>query len=159
MNDKDSDGFAKKKINIMNKKVDKVVYILTNPSFPSYVKIGYADDIDKRLKELNRSECIPYAFRLYAYCKVEKRLTDLAIHRLIDTINRDLRCIEEFEGKTRRREFYAMSADDAYLILEAIASFHGLEENLILVKKTDNQLKDEEKAENIRIDGSMPRLD
>ena len=29
-----------------------VIYILTNPSFPDYVKIGYADDIDKRLKQL-----------------------------------------------------------------------------------------------------------
>ena len=28
-----------------------VIYILTNPSFPEYVKIGYADDIDKRLHE------------------------------------------------------------------------------------------------------------
>lgn len=27
-----------------------VIYILTNPSFPEYVKIGYADDIDNRLK-------------------------------------------------------------------------------------------------------------
>ena len=34
-----------------------VIYILTNPSFPEYVKIGYADDIDKRLQRLNRSEC------------------------------------------------------------------------------------------------------
>ena len=33
-----------------------VIYILTNPSFPEYVKIGYADDIDKRLQRLNRSE-------------------------------------------------------------------------------------------------------
>ena len=33
-----------------------VIYILTNPSFPEYVKIGYADNIDRRLKELNRSE-------------------------------------------------------------------------------------------------------
>ena len=25
-------------------------YILTNPSFPYYVKIGYADDIEKKIK-------------------------------------------------------------------------------------------------------------
>lgn len=24
------------------------IYILTNPSFPNYVKLGYADDVDKR---------------------------------------------------------------------------------------------------------------
>lgn len=42
-----------------------VIYILTNPSFPEYVKIGYADDAKRRLKELNRSECTPFAFRLY----------------------------------------------------------------------------------------------
>ena len=34
-----------------------VIYILTNPSFEQYVKIGYADDVDKRLQQLNRSEC------------------------------------------------------------------------------------------------------
>ena len=47
-----------------------VIYILTNPSFPEYVKIGYADDIDKRLKQLNRSECTPFAFRVYATYEV-----------------------------------------------------------------------------------------
>ena len=25
------------------------IYILTNPSFPEYVKIGYADNVEKRL--------------------------------------------------------------------------------------------------------------
>lgn len=29
------------------------IYILTNPSFPNYVKLGYADDVEKRVKELN----------------------------------------------------------------------------------------------------------
>ena len=38
-----------------------VIYILTNPSFPEYVKIGYATNIEDRLKQLNRSETIPYA--------------------------------------------------------------------------------------------------
>ena len=47
-----------------------VIYILTNPSFPEYVKIGYADDIDKRLQQLNRSERIPFAFRVYATYEV-----------------------------------------------------------------------------------------
>ena len=28
-----------------------VIYILTNPSFPEYVKIGYADDVERRLRE------------------------------------------------------------------------------------------------------------
>lgn len=36
-----------------------VIYILTNPSFPDYVKIGYADDIDKRLKQLNEESNPP----------------------------------------------------------------------------------------------------
>lgn len=48
-----------------------VIYILTNQSFPEYVKIGYADDVDRRLEQLNRSECIPFAFRLYSYYKVQ----------------------------------------------------------------------------------------
>lgn len=39
------------------------IYILTNPSFPEYVKIGYADNVDERIAQLNRSECTPFAFR------------------------------------------------------------------------------------------------
>lgn len=27
-----------------------VIYILTNPSFPQYVKIGYADNVESRLR-------------------------------------------------------------------------------------------------------------
>ena len=91
-----------------------VIYILTNPSFKEYVKIGYANDIEKRLKQLNRSETIPFAFRVYATYKVNSRLTDLELHRLIDKLNPDLRAIETFDGKERVKEFYAMSAEDAY---------------------------------------------
>lgn len=47
-----------------------VINILTNPSFPGYVKIGYEDDVNERLKELRRSECISFAFSLYAYYEV-----------------------------------------------------------------------------------------
>ena len=75
-----------------------VIYVLTNPSFPEYVKIGYAKDIDQRLSQLNRSETIPFAFRVYATYEVETSLTDLVLHSLIDKLNPDLRAIETFDG-------------------------------------------------------------
>lgn len=139
-----------------------VIYILTNPSFPDYVKIGYADDVKKRLKALNRSECIPFAFRLYAYYQVPRRLTDMKLHQMIDKLNPHLRSIEEFDGKTRKREFYNMTPADAYSILETIAQINGLEENLVLVEPSSRQIKDEEEAEEIRMKKnhtSLPKLD
>ena len=87
------------------------IYVLTNPSFPEYVKIGYADNVDSRLKQLNNSECIPLAFRIYATYEVEERLTDLKLHALIDQLNPNLRSIDNVDGKKRIREFYAMSPE------------------------------------------------
>lgn len=136
-----------------------VIYILTNPSFPDYVKIGYADDVRKRLKELNRSECIPFAFRLYAFYKVTKRLTDMKLHQMIDKLNPNLRSIEEFDGKTRKREFYNISPLDAYSILETIAQINGLEENLVLVEPSAKEIKDQVDADEIRVRSKLPRLD
>ena len=58
-----------------------VIYILTNPSFPEYVKIGYAKDIEQRLLQLNRSETIPFAFRVYAtYDVVTPDIDTLALN-------------------------------------------------------------------------------
>lgn len=76
-----------------------VIYILTNPSFKEYVKVGYADNVDSRLKQLNNSECIPFAFRIYATYEVEERLTDLKLHALIDQLNPNLRSIDNVDGK------------------------------------------------------------
>lgn len=135
----------------METKSQGVIYILTNPSFPDYVKIGYADDVNKRLKELNRSECIPFAFRLYAYYEVPQRLTDMKLHELIDMINPDLRAIEEFDGKKRTREFYNMTSEKAYKILQAIAQINELEYNLHKVKPSEKDLEVEETAEENRI--------
>ena len=126
-----------------------VIYILTNPSFPEYVKIGYADDIDKRLQQLNRSECIPLAFRVYATYEVNSRLSDLKIHSIIDKLNPNLRSIENFNGKQRVREFYAMSPEDAYSILEAIAEIHGRADKLKRIAMDEAQKQAEETAKEI----------
>ena len=123
-----------------------VIYILTNPSFPEYVKIGYADDIAKRLKELNRSECIPYAFRAYATYSVEERLSDVAIHNMIDKINPNLRTVETFDGKKRKKEFYAMTAEDAYEIFETIAQLSGTKNRLRKLSPEGHEILDEKNA-------------
>ena len=129
-----------------------VIYILTNPSFPDYVKIGYADDIEARLNQLNRSECIPFAFRVYATYEVENRLVDLKLHNLIDQLNPTLRSIEHFNGKERKREFYAMSKEDAYAILEAIAEIHGFTDRLKIWDLNAVEVKEEETAQEIAIE-------
>lgn len=131
------------------KQNEAVIYILTNPSFPEYVKIGYADDIDKRLLQLNRSECIPFAFRVYATYEVNSRLSDLKIHSIIDKLNPNLRSIENFNGKQRIREFYAMSPEDAYSILEAIAEIHGCADKLKRIVMDEAQKQAEETAQEI----------
>lgn len=125
------------------------IYILTNPSFKEYVKIGYADDVQKRLKQLNRSECIPFAFRVYAVYEVDSRLSDTKIHSIIDKLNPNLRSIETFEGKERKREFYAMTPEDAYSILEAIAEINGRQAKLKKIQPTIEEQNDEDEAEEI----------
>lgn len=126
-----------------------VIYILTNPSYPEYVKIGYADEVETRLKQLNNSECIPFAFRIYATYEVEGRLTDLKLHSLIDQLNPDLRSIDTVNGKKRVREFYAMSPEQAYSILETIAILGGREDRLHLYDPTVEERKDIELAQEI----------
>ena len=126
-----------------------VIYILTNPSFPEYVKIGYADDVNARLRQLNRSECIPYAFRIYATYEVPSRLSDLKIHAIIDRLNPTLRSVDHFEGRQRVREFYAMKPEDAYALLEAIAEIHDRTDRLKLYDMSASEQADEETAQEI----------
>lgn len=114
-----------------------VIYILTNRSFPEYVKIGYTDDIRRRLKQLNQSECIPFAFRVYATLEVSSRLSDKKIHAIIDNLNSDLRATDTVGGHKRVREFYAMTPEKAYAVLKSLAEFMGCPEKLRLAAKSD----------------------
>jgi len=139
---------------LMNKenKMDEtkgVIYILTNPSFEEYVKIGYADNLNNRLNQLNRSECTPFAFRTYAIYEVSNRLSDIKIHEIIDKLNPNLRAIDNFEGKKRVREFYAMTKEDAYNLLKSIAEINGTPERVQLITPNKEQMKDEKEAEQI----------
>ncbi len=127
------------------------IYILTNPFFPPYVKIGYANNVEARVKKLNQTECTPFGFRIYAKYKVNSRLNDKCLHALIDILNPTLRSVDDIDGSIRTRECYSISPEQAYSVLKNIAAINGLEDNLILVAKTTEDTQDEENANKIEV--------
>lgn len=130
---------------------DKIgyIYVLTNPSFPEYVKIGYADNVDARVAQLNRSECTPFAFKKYAVLPVANRLADKNVHKLIDRFKPELRAKENVNGKIRVREFFAMTAQEAVEILDTIGGIYG--ETPQLFEQTTEEKHDQEIAEKAAI--------
>ena len=82
-----------------NKNKKGVIYILTNPSFPKFVKIGYAHDLKKRLNQFNHESTTPYGFRAHAIYEVDRKLTDKKLHKLIDSLNPNLRAKDRIGGK------------------------------------------------------------
>lgn len=143
----------------MDNNIIGAIYILKNPSFPDYIKIGYADDVCSRLKILNDKSAVPFAFRLYAYYKVNHRLEDKTIHKIIDKLNPSLRAKDNINGKERKREFFEMPAEDAYDILHCIAKINGLEDNLVLVEPTVKEMDDEDEATTKRKSTQLPKMD
>ena len=128
----------------MSENIVSSIYILTNPSFQDYVKIGYSKNVSERINKLNNSEAVPFGFRLYATYDVETQSADKVLHKIIDKLNADLRSIDTINDKVRVREFYLISPEDAYELLEDISIISGTKERLHLYKPTKDEVQEEE---------------
>ena len=104
------------------------IYIMTNPALQDMVKIGYATNVEHRRKQLSTT-ALPYDYEVYATYETEGNLEDKKLHKMIDNLNSDLRV-------SKSREFYIMSPEDAYELLEAIATISGTKKKLKKVKTT-----------------------
>ena len=93
---------------------------------------------------------LPFASRAHAVYDVESELTDKDLHSIIDSLNPDLRTIENFDGKKRIKEFYAMSAEDAYRLLECIAKISGTTDRLKRMKPEGHEIEDENTAREVQ---------
>ena len=102
------------------------IYIMTNPCLKDMVKIGFAQDVEARRKSLSTT-ALPYDYEVYATYETQGNLEDKKLHKLIDNLNPDLRV-------SKGREFYIMSPEQAYELLEAISIISGTRENLKKVK-------------------------
>lgn len=95
---------------------------MTNPCLHDMVKIGYASDVEARRKQLSTA-ALPFEYEIYATYETSEQLEDKKLHELIDTLNPKLRL-------AKNREFFAMSAEKAYRLLEAIAIISGSADKL-----------------------------
>lgn len=109
------------------------IYIMTNPCLQDMVKIGYAKNVETRRKQLSTT-ALPYDYEVYATYETSGNLEDKKLHHLIDNLNPDLRV-------SRNREFFLMSCEDAYELLETIATISGTLDKLTLVKREDESNK------------------
>ena len=98
------------------------IYIMTNPCLHDMVKIGYASDVEARRKQLSTT-ALPFEYEIYATYETSGQLEDKKLHELIDTLNPKLRL-------AKNREFFAMSAEKAYRLLEASAIISGSADKL-----------------------------
>lgn len=126
------------------------IYILYNPSLEGWVKIGYADNVEKRVQQLNSHETTPYAFRIYATYETHERLQDKSLHKLIDQLDSTLRSKEVINGKTRVREFYLMAPEDAFKILGMIANISGTRERLKMWPQSEEEKKEQNNADEVK---------
>ena len=98
------------------------IYIMTNPCLKDMVKIGYATNVEERRKQLSTT-ALPYEYEIYATYETSGKLEDKKLHKLIDNLNPDLRV-------SKNREFFVMSAEDSYELLESIATISGSQDKL-----------------------------
>lgn len=111
------------------------IYIMTNPCLKDMVKIGYATNVEERRKQLSTT-ALPYEYEIYATYETSGKLEDKKLHKLIDNLNPDLRV-------SKNREFFVMSAEDAYELLESIATISGSQDKLKRVANLSSKQNDE----------------
>jgi len=101
----------------MNEKQTKgFVYVLTNPCFKdNWIKIGFAIDVDKRVKELSGVTGMPLPFEVFATLKTTKyKEAERMIHKMIGKFSPEKRI-------NPSREFFNIEPQDAFEVFEIVS--------------------------------------
>lgn len=97
-----------------------VIYILTNPLYAGYVKIGYASDLSSRLASLNTG--MLRNFETYAVYETPVRNADREYHAIIDDLAPIVRARVINGQRVQDKEFFKLEPEQAYDILKHVAA-------------------------------------
>lgn len=136
-----------------------VIYCMENPGQPGLVKIGYTTDLWKRLNQLNAGTAVAYPFEVRFVYEVSKDKCDVLMHQLLDLLNPGLRVRTMYFGIERVREFFRMSAEQAYHIFDLIAQMTDTEDRLHLTDATGSYLDSRQDWSDIVFDFSEDFFD
>ena len=120
------------------------IYVITNRAMPGIVKIGYSEDVSKRLNSLYSSN-VPFPFELYATVEGVTQDADKLIHKMLPS---SLRVNDS-------REFFNITPEYAYDILFQIAKVFGVTNRL---KKWAEGTDEDEKNIKSDRDETKPRF-
>lgn len=108
----------------MSNKIQNVIYILTNPQYPGYIKIGYASDLKARVASLNTGALVE--FSPYAVYETDLQNADREVHAIIALLNPILRASKfSSKGQGKLKEFFKLEPEEAYDLLCRIAKISG----------------------------------
>lgn len=95
---------------IMSNKIQNVIYILTNPQYPGYIKIGYASDLKARVASLNTGVFVE--FSPYAVYETDLQNADREVRAIIALLNPILRASKfSSEGQGKLKEFFKLEPE------------------------------------------------
>ena len=119
-------------------KIENVIYVLTNPQYPGYIKIGYASDLKQRLSSLNTGALVE--FEPYAVYETTQKNADINIHKIIKLLNPILQASKFNEkNQAKQKEFFKIEPEEAFALLEQIAIVSGTRHKLYRLDKYLNK--------------------
>lgn len=122
------EGLRKIMINYKN-----CIYVLTNPLYAGYVKIGYASDLNSRLASLNTG--MLQNFEVYCLYETDVKNSDLEFHKIITDLVPILRAKVVNGQKVQDKEFFKFDPEQVYDLLQHIAKMTNTENKLYKIKE------------------------
>ena len=113
------------------------IYVLTNPLYAGYVKIGYATDLNARLASLNTG--MLQNFKVYCVYQTDVKNSDLEFHKIITDLVPILRAKVVNGQKIQDKEFFKFEPEQVYVLFLHIAKMTNTEDKLHKIQEENKE--------------------